>query len=224
MDTAYSAFRFKDGIRRKENIIGGTNLIILDVDNAGITDKEAFLLVEDLRCIVVRTSDPTNEYKFRVIIETTPTIDIEDQYWNYFIESVSDELGFKVDILPKAQIYFSYKDSADSMQCNVNGRVLDVQNHLINAINKKLVKRNKTTRLQELLDNPMDHFSFAYNAPNGEGSRALFKVSRWLFDAGAEYEQIEKIIYEINEYWINPMEEKRLVLTILNPLRRLYEA
>jgi len=220
-DYAYSNFKFKNGKRCKDCIVGGTKWIVLDVDDSNITDEEAHLLLEDLNHHIARTSNSENPYKFRVLIELDSIVDIDDIKWKKFMLAVQDELGIKIDILPKSQIYYSYEGR--EVLSTLDGEPLRVK-HLLEKVEQEVKTKKAPTKneIKKMLDNKFDTFKYAFEAKGGEGSRSLIRAAYHAKDLGMSEEQIIDLMREINDYWVYPMDEDRLEVTILSQIRRWF--
>ena len=219
-DYAYCAFRFKNGIRGKENIDSGCKWIIIDVDSSEITDEETHILLSDLNHYVVRTSSWSNENKFRVIIELDIEVDVPDKHWKTFMESIINDLGLIADSLPKAQIYFSYSDRIILTQ--LYGNPLEVKPYL-EILNNKPIEITKIYTKKEsnlMLDNPMVTFDKAFNAKSGEGGRKLIWSARYARELGASKEYTIDLLKKINEYWVKPYEEDYFKLHFIDQINR----
>lgn len=222
----YSSFQFKDGVRTKENLIGGTKFIILDVDKSLLTDKEAHILLSEYNHYIVRTSDNNNEFKFRVIIETDSIVDIEERLWKPFIQEVADELGLHVDLLPKSQIFLSFANR--EMHKNLEGKRLDAKMLIERAMvrvkdSPKPPNTLPAKEKQAKLDDPRNTFAFAFECEQGERSNKIYRALRYAIDLGADKTYVENLAYEINNYLSNPMDKARLDRTLLLPALRMLE-
>jgi len=218
---AYSPFLFRNGKRSKTNLEGKTRWIVLDVDNSTITDKEAHLLLSDINHHIARTSDASNPFKFRILLELDMQIDISADNWKYFIESVNNELGIESDILSKAQIYFSY--AANEVLSVIDSSPLSAKQHVINASQRKRVERptNLPKKQKEAaLNDKRETFAYAYEAADGEGSRSLIKAAYHAKDLGADIDYIIYLIEDINNYWTVPLNNDRLQQTIISQILR----
>lgn len=215
-DFVYTPFKFQNGIRGKDNIISGIKWIALDVDNSEFTDEETHLLLEDLKHIIVRTSDVNNPYKFRVLLEFDNIVNIPNIYWRRFLESIQNTLAINIDLLPQSQIFFSYKNSYSSIITNLDGDLFTVKPHIEYALNKELKLTEFTDKND--LDSPLETFRYAYEAKQGEGSRAMIRAAKHAKSLGANKEQIIKLMYDINNYWIKPMNDIRFDNTIIKQI------
>ena len=218
---SYSPFLFRNGKRLKSNVEGRAKWIVLDIDDSAITDEEAHLLLSDINHHIARTSDSSNPFKFRIMIELDMQVDIPNDNWRYFIESISDELGITADLLPKAQIYFAY--GAETVLSVIDASPLEVRQHIMNASqHKKPV--NPTTLTKKVKEGALadsrETFNYAYEAADGEGSRSLVKAGLHAIDLGADADYVDFLINDINTYWVVPMDQERIDETVLSYIHR----
>ena len=219
--SVYTPFMFLNGKRSKDNLRGRTKWIVLDIDNSAITDEEAHLLLADINHHIARTSDPDNAFKFRILIELDMQVDVPSENWKYFLESITNELGITADLLPKAQIYFSY--NSNRVLSTLDAAPLEVKQHVINASqHKQPIKAATLPKKQKesALNDPRETFNYAFEATDGNGSRSLVQAGLHAIDLGADREYVENLIYSINNYWVVPMDEERLEKTVLAYLNR----
>lgn len=221
----YSSFAFVDNVRKKENLIGGTKFVVLDVDKSVLTDEEAHLLLGEYNHYIVRTSDPDNEYKFRVIVEMDSIVDIEERMWKPFIQEMADELGLIVDLLPQSQIYLSFADRNILMQ--LEGKQMQSK-FLIERAAQRMKEAPKPPdslppkEKNALLNDPRTTFAFAFEAEPGERSNKIYRALAYAIDLGAKEDYVENLAHEINDYLPNSMDEARLTRTLIVPaLRRI---
>ena len=218
-DYAYSPFKFMNGVRGKDNIIGGCKWLVLDVDSSESTDEEVHILLSDINHYVVRTSNKDNPCKFRVLIELDSEIDIPDNKWKIFIETVANDLGLVVDSLPKSQIFFSYSDR--DILSVLDGEPLQVKQYLdiISSIEFTPKKTPTKSSCKAMLDDPFTTFERAFNAKDGEGSRKLIWAVRYARELGANLEYCINLLDQISSYWVKPLQEDRLE-TMKNQISR----
>lgn len=224
-NAVYSSFAFKDGVRKKENLVGGTKFVILDIDKSLLTDKEAHYLLNDYNHYVVRTSNPDNEFKFRVILELDSVVDIDELLWKPFLEELADELGLVIDLLPQSQIFLSFAGREILMQ--LDGKTVKTKHILERAALRAKEKPKPAAELpskekETKLNDPRETFAFAFEAEKGERSTKLYRALAYAIDLGADEQYITQLANEINNYFIEPMSKERLERTLLIPaLRRL---
>ena len=220
---AYTPFKLKNGTRGKDNVVGGIKFLVLDVDNAGITDEEAHILLEGLNHFISRSFDPNNQFKFRILLELDAEVDVDDKVWKHFLIAVSEYLGIKVDILPKSQIFYSYTNGDRTILSELTGEPLETKPHIMLAESKNTAPSAKEipkTQAKQMLNNPLDTFAYAFDAEDGEGSRSLIRCAYHARDLGASIDEIIELMYEINNYWAIPLSEDRLENTIIQQIRR----
>lgn len=224
-NVVYSCFQFKDGVHLKENLFGGTKFAILDIDKSVITDVEAHSLLEEYNHFIARTSDPDNEFKFRVLIELDAVVNVDAITWKAFIQEIAAELGLIVDPIPQSQIVLAYKDRTVLKQ--LEGKLLNSKTMLDRAViaakdrpkaPNTIPTKEKTSKLAD----PRTTFAFAFECEAGERSNKIYRALALAIDYGADAEYIENLAIEINNYLSNSMEETRLQRTLIVPaLRRL---
>jgi len=223
-DFAYSPFRFKDGVRSADNVIGGCQFVVLDIDDSKITDEECHLLLSDINHHIARTSDKANAFKFRVLIELSSIVDLDSLVWRNFQKELGDELGLTVDVLPKSQIFFSYADR--DVLSVTDAEPLYPRDLILKAIDKSNSK-TKPTQLsskqqKDLLDNPFTTFQFAFESEYGSASRNMIRAAKYAYDLGADEKYISDLLDEINSYFEDPMDEQRMENTLRSQVRRWF--
>lgn len=222
---AYSSFQFKDGIRKKENLINGTKFVVLDVDKSVLTDSEAHILLEEYNHHIVRTSNPDNEFKFRVIVELDAVVSIDELMWKPFTQEIADELGLIVDLLPQSQIFLSFSDREVLSQ--LEGKTLQSK-FLIERAAERVKDQPKppdtlpSKEKQSRINDPRTTFAFAFECEPGERSNKMYRALAYAIDLGADRTYVEQLANEINDYWSNSLDKDRLQRTLINPaLRRI---
>ena len=221
----YCSFAFTDGKRKKENLTGGTKFVILDIDKSMLTDNEAHVLLNSYNHFIVRTSNPDNEFKFRVILELDSVVDIDERLWKAFTEELANELGLVIDILPQSQIFFSFANRDVLKQ--LNGNTVKTK-FILQLARLRMQDRPKPTTSLPVkeknlkLADPRETFWFAFEAEKGERSVKIYRALAYAIDLGADEDYLVKLANEINSYFIEPMDEQRLQQTLITPaLRRL---
>jgi hypothetical protein len=224
-NAVYSSFQFTGGVRTKENLVGGTKFVILDVDRSVLTDEEAHVLLSEYNHYIVRTSSKDNEFKFRVILETDSIVDIDELLWKPFIQEIAEELGLIVDLLPQSQIFLSFADR--NILTQFEGKTLPSKTLIERAMARvkdapKPPNTLPTKEKEAKLKDPRTTFAFAFECEAGERSNKIYRALAYAIDLGADAEYVENLASEINSYISNPMELDRLSRTLIIPaLRRI---
>ena len=221
-DTAYCPFEFKDGVRANDNIVGGTKLVILDIDESDVTDGEMHDMLSDYKHHICRTSNQDNPFKFRIALELDSYVTIDSKNWKKFLESISESIGMNVDSLPQSQIYFGYKGR--QVLSNIHGDLFQAKEHLLYA-NKETQPKQVPSRVQakKLLDNAIDTFWYLYECTSGQRSLTLIRAAKHAKDLGATEEEVKTLMYSAQEYWVEPLEDERFERTIIKQIERIFE-
>lgn len=203
-DFAYSPFRFRNGIRGKDNIMGGTKFLVLDIDNSLLSAEEVHFMMSDINHHIALTSDASNNHKFRVLIELDSPVELSAQAWKFFYLEIANDLALKVDPLPQSQIFFSY--SGRPIWSNLDAEPLEVRTYLMNALErveaKSATKRKLTTPQKKVqLDDPFTTFEYVYMCRPGSGSRNIHRMMLHAKDLGADLDYVIEQIEDINAYW-----------------------
>lgn len=204
-DYAYSPFKFTNGVRGKDNIASGCKWLVLDVDSSEITDEETHILLSDINHHIARTSDKSNPNKYRILLELDTEIDIEDLKWKHFIRLITQDLGITADLLPKSQIFFSYKDR--DILSTIDAEPLEVKPYLSILANMKTEPPKIPSKgsCKTMLEDPYTTFDKAFNARDGEGRRRLIWSVKYARELGANYEYCCNLLTMINDYWVVPL-------------------
>jgi len=221
-DFAYTPFNFKDGIRGKDNIISGCKWIAFDIDKSDITDEECHRILANINHHIVRTSDPDNAFKFRILLELDSYVDIEDKLWKDFTASIAKYLSITADPLPKAQIFFSY--AGRTVMSVTDKQPIEVRDHLLQAhsLTESKVEptRLTTKQKQSQLADPLTTFNYAFEAEPGGRSLSLIRAAKHARDLGQPNDDIIALMHSINNYWQFPLDQEELDRTILSQIRR----
>lgn len=222
MDVAYSAFKFRDGKRKNDNLIPETKWIVLDVDEGVVSDIVAHAMLEDINHHISRTSNPDNPMKYRILIELDAVVSLEPKQWKKFMQAVENLLQIPLDKLPMSQIYYAW--SGRDILSVTNKKPLETK-HLVliateveedsNAIDvDKMSKKQK----DDLMSAKQDTFWYLYECDN-QCSRAMIKAAYHAAALGADVETIAGLLREVNDtYWVMPIAESRFQSTILSQL------
>jgi hypothetical protein len=214
-DFAYAPFRFKtkeEGakyneklfsnpkgcIRGKENIIGGANFIVLDIDGAGIPINEAYDILCDYQFHMALTSDSENPYKFRVILPLDVVLTVDKTKYRKFMAKVSEYIGIKIDVLPQSQI--SYGFAQREVLTNLDGDLFPASTLLKNlpVVEKKISLCSPAVQNAKW-DDRKNEFAYAY-AGRAEGRSlhlGLFKAMKHAYDIGFDFVRTWSLMLDI---------------------------
>lgn len=221
-DNAYSPFLFKNNTRGKDNIISGAKFIVLDIDKSDITYEEAHFILQDINHHIAQTSNSSNPFKFRILIELDSVVEVPALVWKHFYTSVAKSLSFTVDVLPQSQIFYSY---ANRTVLSVTDKSpIAVRDYLMLAhdrVNEKAATERPLTNPQKLalLDDELTTFSYAFECTEN-GSLNMIKAARHARDLGMQPDAIIDLMHRINAYWVYPLDATRLQNTIISQISR----
>lgn len=222
-DFAYSPFKFKDGARGRDNVIGGTKWMVFDVDDSPLSASETHIMLGDINHHIALSSDPDNEYKYRILIEFDSHVNISAQAWKYFSADVAKDLAIKVDPLPQSQVFFSY--SGREVYSQTDSSPLEIRDYVMRALekesNNEIETKVSTKQAQSMLSDALSTFNYAFEAPNGQGSRSMIRAAYHAKDLGASREDTLQLVQDINDYWYASMPEERLN-KILGQIHRMF--
>ena len=212
-DYAFTPFKFKDGVRRKENLESGTKWVVLDIDDSPLSAEEAHMMLGDINHHIALTSDNSNFFKFRVLLELDSEVYLDPIAWKHFYLKIADDLGLKADPLPQAQIFYSY--GGRKVYSNVEAEPIETRDYLMYAKEKAADRdlQNKvmsTAQKRSQLNDPTTTFEYCFEARHGEGSRSMYRMMRHAQDLGATQEEVLQLLDDVNDYWTSPMPEERL--------------
>ena len=224
MNAVYSPFMFTDGKRSRDNVEGGTGLLVLDIDEGNMTDEEVHLLLDDMLHYVVRSSDPDNPYKYRVILSLDIELDVDDDLYKMFVQCAAEELGLVADQLPKSQIFFSFAgrnilSQLEGEQIGVKD-LLDTANTRMRDKPDKPVRELPTASKKALLSDARETFSYGYEAEKGRRSILMYRALMHAVDLGADEEYVQNLAEDINSYWVEPLDLAELYRNLVAPITR----
>lgn len=224
---AYSPFRFKDGVRGRSNIEGGTKWVVLDVDTSTITAQEAHFMLSDINHHIALGSDKNNPFKFRVLLELDSIVEVSPIIWRNFYTEIASDLALNVDPLPQSQIFYSYWEEGREVYSVTDAAPIAVRDYLMRAHelsenSQSVVSKNySTSQKKALLADKLTTFAPAFNALPGEGSRKLIWAANYAYrDLGATKEETIELVREINNYWLYPLDERRFENTVESQILR----
>lgn len=115
-DGAFSAFQFRNGERKNENVLFDREIdfIVLDVDKADKMDIDTMhihLKKMNLNHILATTSNRSNKFKYRILLEIESRKFANSDEYKEIYKDLEKILNIQIDELPAAQIYYSYSNS-----------------------------------------------------------------------------------------------------------------
>jgi len=237
-DYAYSPFKYKTleegavynakafphpygGIRNKANVTGKCSWVSLDVDTTNISDIEFHKILGNVNHHIARTSNPDNQYKYRVVVPLTTPIDIDNEHWKFFIGSLAKYLQCNIDRLPKSQLLIGYNNR--KVLSKLDGIDVDPKPHVdmaiaeVNALNEIKIDLNPVDAAKAL-QQPYSTFDFAYEAQVGNRWATSHAAIHKAKELGASSKYIEDLIYSINDFLDVPKPRETVKATLISAI------
>ena len=197
------------GYRKEENVIGGFNLAVLDVDG-GVNISTVKLLLSKYKYLIYTTKSHTEqEHCFRIILPLNYELNLDAKDYKEFMTNIYDWLPFEVDTATKDRArkwashdgFFEYND----------GEVFDALPFI--------PKTSKNEARKELLNSQqsMDNLERWVTNHIGDGNRnnMLLRYAMILVDAGFSFDNISQKVVSLNDKIADKLSEVELQTTIL---------
>jgi hypothetical protein len=158
-------------------------------------------------------------------MELDSVVDIDERMWKEFLTEIASELGLVIDVLPQSQIYLSFANRNVLKQ--MDGQTLKTKFLLERAAARMKDKPKPAATLpsrekQVYLEDPRETFTYAFEAEKGQRSVLMYRALAHAIDLGADENYIQGLANDINQYWLEPMDDERLQRTLVIPaLRRI---
>jgi len=193
-------------VRGVHNIVGGCTWVWLDVDTTIVSDTEMHSRLSSINHHIARTSDKSNPYKYRVIVELDKEVVLTREEWKPFINSISRTIGVgKIDLLAMSQVIYGYHSRNVLSECNTSPLQADL--HL--SVAKSIVAAKEAEEAiiattpgeaSAKLANPYSTFSYAYEAQIGDRWKTSMAAIQEAKRLGAPKEYIQDLMYSINDF------------------------
>lgn len=206
-------------IRGRENVSGEVSWVCLDVDDTNIAAEEMHKILGKINHHIARTSDPNNQYKYRVIVPLTKSIIVPVSHWKYFIKSIADYLGITIDNLGASQCFYGYKGR--NLYTTIGKASIEPSTHLemasmkVAEIEEKRAAAWPQHLVAEALEHPYTTFGYAYDCDQGKGTNMMLGAISQAKELGASREYIIDLLHSINNFWESPMPQHRLEATVM---------
>ncbi len=220
-DTSYCAFEYSDGVRSNDNICSGATFVVLDIDDSDISYTEAHDILSDYTHHIAKTSDDSNPYKFRALIELDVEINLDARLWKNFMAKVGEHLGLELDLLPKSQQYYGFKgrevlsNTAEPLEASEIVKTIDML--------PKEVKKLQPAKRGEVYDDRFNVFNYAYEVEGDTGATAMYRAFKHAHDLGFTKDQVIGLLMDICEYRGTDFDVIMKRTGMLNQIRRAYE-
>jgi len=221
-DTSYCAFSYANGVRSNDNIDSGATFAVLDIDDSDITWTEAHDMLQDYTHHVSMTSNDTNPYKFRVMIELDIEVKLDSRLWKAFMSKLGNHIGLELDLLPQSQQYYGFKGR--EVLSTLDGDALPASEFVKNLdIEIKPVKRLTSQKVSEVINDSFDVFKYAYEYSGDWGGTTMFRAFKHLQALGGSEEQVISLLQDICDYRSINFDAAMKRTSLLNQITRAYQ-
>ena len=218
----YSAHCFKDGYRKKDNVIEGFSLIILDFDG-GVSLDTAKLIFEDYTYLIATTKSHQVEKngivddRFRVILPMESKLELDPEQYSQFMKNLLDDIPIEADraCVDASRFYYSYKGEYwynegvlfDAIKYIPNTQEAETYSKEGNKLSKKNIDRIGQYLLR--------------NEHSGRNNQ-LLRYSLLLIDKGYSKEDIKKEVLKLNAQFSKPLPEVEIERSVFVTLENRY--
>ena len=224
-DIAYSAFTFRGNTRLDENIEGGADFAIIDVDDSEIHIDDMAEMLMEYNFHMATTSNVNNKYKYRILIPFKFKVEVNSTHWLRFMKELTERLCINADILPRNQAILGYKGAY--VLSNPTGDVFDARGLV------ELTRRNKVTptimklseeELSKASHNISKHFGDILSMPKNEAGTKdkMFRIMAKAKDLGMSFESNEHICELVASKELSTIDVSWFNGTLVNQRRKKY--
>lgn len=216
-DYMYSPFNYIGREQGLHNICSEAQFVVIDVDytSTNIHDRLLQLADEELECILGTTSDPTNLYKYRVLIPLDRPVTHKE--YRRLVGGIREH-----SLIPDldrasekpSQKFYSYTDSTVVFN---KGSPLSVEDYILPE--PKLTEKtglNCSLELHQILQ----EFSSYSTAPPGSRTRYLLSAAFTLVEMGADDKLLEQVILHLNRSFLVPKDTDSVYRRVINFIKQ----
>ncbi len=210
---------FKDGHRSDEKVIAGFNMVSIDVDG-GIKLATVHELLKDIKFLTYTTKRHTEEEnRFRIMIPINYCLDLDQEEYKDFMNSLMDWLPFETDASAnqRAKKWETFADG--QMHFNLEGELLDARDFIPKTSRNETHKQN----IQKLdnLDN-LERW-FAQRIASGNRNNNMIKYALALVDSGMELRDVDNRVHAFNKALNTPLTDDEINSTVLVTAAKRYQ-
>lgn len=203
--------QFLQNHRSRENVLNNFNCIVLDIDNGVSIDsfQDVFKTYKYYLYTTKRHTPENN--RFRVIIPIKYELDLNPNSYKEFMTNVINSLPFDVDLhscLPETK-WSSYEGKTSYV--NQEGELFDPLPFIPKT------SRNREHNEQRALLKKLDKAQawFISNINEGNRNNMLYRYAIMLVDNNKDYEEVSKLVLQLNRSIKFPLDESEIENTIL---------
>ena len=221
----YSAHRFKEGYRNRDNALAGVQLLMLDIDD-GVSIELAKMLFEEYTYLIATTKSHLKDKngvvaeRFRIIIPMANIYELDAEQHNKFMANIMEDLPIEVDRQCKDISRFFY--GADGEYWYNEGILFDADKYVPNTQEEEHYKKKGVSLAKKNINGISQYI--IRNEASGRNS-SLIKLALLLADKGYDEDEIKSEVLRVNKQFSNPLAESEINRTIFrsSSVRRAIE-
>lgn len=206
-----------NGHRSKETVVSGFNMIVLDVDGSITVDSACDLLSEYTYLMYTTKSHTEETNRFRVILPISYELQLDDNDYKEFINSILAWLPFECDEVSN-QRSRKWRTNDQCVLYKNEGKLLDVLPFIPKTSRNEEHKKNQV-QLDSLTN--LERW-FAQRIAVGNRNNNLLKYAMVLVDSGMSYSEVENSVVRFNKSLRNGLSQDELESTILISVAKRY--
>lgn len=211
---------FKNGHRAEENTLAGFNTIVIDVDE-GVTLETAHELLSEYKFMTYTTKRHTDDdNRFRIIIPINYHLELDQDDYKEFMNSVMGWLPFKTDEAANQRSKKWESFSGGEYFYNSEGKILDALKFIPKTTKNEQYKQS--FQQVESLDN-LERW-FAQRISTGNRNNHMLKYALALVDTGMELMEVRKAVFSFNSKLNNALKEDEIDATIMVTVAKRYQS
>ena len=205
------------GHRTKENVINGFNILVFDVDGTVCIDTAKELL-EDYQYLIYTTKSHTpTENRFRIVFPTNYCLDLDDEEYKEFINSILKWLPFECDEVSN-QRSRKWRTNDQAQIFENEGKLFDVLPFIPKTSRNE--EHNKNQAQLDSLSN-LERW-FAQRIAVGNRNNNMLKYAMALVDSGMNYSEVEENVNRFNGSLSNALSQDELEQSIFITVAKRY--
>lgn len=203
-----------DGHRQDDSIVEGFNLIVIDVDGTTTLDS-AMKLLEGYAAhfYTTKSNGPTND-RFRIILPTSHVLKLDAKDYKEFMNNIYEWLPFEVDTSTTDRCR-KWASNA-GIHHTIEGELLDIL-PFIPKTERNEVRKKQMLDLQSLSN--LERW-FAFRMHEGSRNNEMIRYALCLADNGYKYDQIEDLVFALNDKIPDPLDKDELHSTIMRTVAK----
>lgn len=210
-DYNWTAHRFKNEHRTKENVIPGFNLLVLDFDGT-VPLHTIHDLLEDYTFITQTTKRHTADVnRFRLIMPMNYKLCLDPTDYAQFMRNVQEWLPYQADKDALVDISRKWATYEHAQIYHNKGELLDV----LPFIPRTSRNDSRTKELKELQSLDALERWFAHRFMEGDRNNQMIKFALALVDTGMSFPEVEAKVLAFNAKLADKLSDNELRKTVL---------